>query len=597
MYLLAHMEREIAGERRPLALQLMRRPWEVDRGLLAQYFPKDMVTQFVQIQDVCRRSLGLSKKQGAFSHHLVRWDLNAYFLHNESIRQELKGMALHVGEQFAGQAREDLHEIGKTFDDLSETAQAAFLSMYFFSDAFLYLLTKVISSTSSTYRMTIADTPVLREALRLYWFGHQASFHSTQADLYRRDATLEEIRRSGHTLEQVVRQRGASFVEFVDMSIDKYLSVHARFTHLLAVKDRMGYQAMRRRAELIAYLFLLSREFTRDLLASGFNPIRDLVVPGEYEVSKVMQAGFTQEEIGALLNVSAAQNPGDILLVESKSGKLQLGTLSLKYAFTRYLGPMLATMPTLGDWFDKAYIWSFLKNRVTNTRYVFGKQIDPGRGDDEKYDIDLVIADIDLERIYLCQIKHRISTLKPYLRDELAEYSMHRQLLGAVKQLDAARNALSSEKLLERVKDSLRRQKVSTQFLKKIDSSFLQKNSGFIIIHTIENLDFSVKDGIALYEWNTFRNLLRQERIAYSKEGAKLTHPDLSGVALDNPAAVSERLTIWHDQQMSDKSLGYAQNVITKSASFLQLSTRWEIKLWGLRLFSYRKKDVRYPLI
>ena len=63
---------------------------------------------------------------------------------------------------------------------------------------------------------------------------------------------------------------------------------------------------------------------------------------------------------------------------------------------------------------------------------------------------------------------------------------------------------------VDRIKNSFHREGLSP---KLVTPEWLRNNSGFIIVHSVENFDFGMKDGIAMYEWNTFRNLLKGEMI------------------------------------------------------------------------------------
>lgn len=598
MYLLEHIQNSLGGSKHSLALQLMRKPWTCDRKLLVEYLPAKLAKQFLKLQESCKTALEAPVKKARFLQtELAGISLHAYAISIDGRGVPLDAMALHSAEQFVGQIREDLVAAGASFQELSVSMQAAFIALYMLADASLYFLTGIVASKSSSLALTVTDDAAVMRALRLYWFGHHWAFQSGVSDMFMRDFVVHAIKKKVGSIEQAVRLRLPIFITFVNASLDKFLSIHSDFSHLLKIEDQPAYAAMYRRAELISYFFLKSHEAMEGFQSNRFNPVSDISIPGDYDMEMVMQAGFTQLEVETLLAESAKKAPGDAFLLKTSSGKLGLGNINFKYACNIYLKPMLLNISSRGDWFDKEYIPAYLKKRVRNSRYSYGAGIKPKTDEEGKYDVDLIVADHETERIYLCQIKHRVATLLPYLRDELKEFSTNGQLIDATEQLNGARRQLNSSKFLEKVRDSLKRGGIATGFLAKIDTPFLQEKAGFIIVHTIENLDFGLKNGIALYEWNTFRNLLRGCTTTYSKDRVDTACLDLSGVALDDPAHVSEKLIAWHEKQAPDNPLRLDKQWALKIASYLHLFPQWELRLWGKKIYSYKGKSFRYPLL
>jgi hypothetical protein len=69
-----------------------------------------------------------------------------------------------------------------------------------------------------------------------------------------------------------------------------------------------------------------------------------------------------------------------------------------------------------------------------------------------------------------------------------------------VSQLKALRERLSERRVLDQIKGRL-------QGFGLTDASIAQ-NSNFIVVHTLPYFNAYMNDGVALYEWNFFRNLL-----------------------------------------------------------------------------------------
>lgn len=123
---------------------------------------------------------------------------------------------------------------------------------------------------------------------------------------------------------------------------------------------------------------------------------------------------------------------------------------------------------------------------------------------------------------------------------------MNKAINKAVEQLKGVKENLESEKLIDRIKNSFRLGDLNARL---IDPRYLQTHSGFIIIHTIENFDFGVKDGMAMYEWNTFRNLLKEEMVRHVGRVHHSVRTDLGGSQLDDPRQVADALIRWNDAQ------------------------------------------------
>lgn len=274
-----------------------------------------------------------------------------------------------------------------------------------------------------------------------------------------------------------------------------------------------------------------------------------------------------------------------------------MGMLSLKYGLMSFLNPMLAKMTKRGDWFDKKYIPTYLHKRVGTARYRYGPEVKAESEKEGKYDIDLIVADEPSERLYFCQIKHRVATLLPYFRDEFDEYAKNKQLNWAVDQLHGSRARFGDPVFLKKIRASLEQSGVSPTFLAKIDQRFLEKHTGFIVIHTIENLDFALKDGVAFYEWNTFRNLLRGELTRYSNEKIEIMNLNFDGVALDDPGRLSNLLMELVGKQDGDNPLQPARQLLFAMNSYLTVREKWRVTVGGRRIFDVNGAELAFPIL
>jgi len=442
----------------------------------------------------------------------------------------------------------------------------------------------------------LAGDEEIREALRLYWFGHHWSYQSGIADLNLREQAVDQLRAPGAWLESAVRARAPAFQLFVINILDKYVSFHEGFSHLIDRKDRESYQAMCRRASLICYFYLKSYDDFKTLSVDQKLFGQNLSLPHDYPVAAVRAAGFSNDELNALLEESDDKGEGEAFIVRSGQDTVRMGLLNMKYAIASYLKPMLAAMPSHGEWFDRKYIPAYLKRRVGGRRFRFGPGIKAVSRQEGWYDVDLVVADEQLNRLYFCQVKHRAVTLLPHFRDEFTIYTRPK-FDYAVRQLRGTTAQFNSQSFLQKLRSSLQKAGVSPAFLARVDPAFLERHTGFIAIHTIENFDFAVKDGVAFYEWNTFRNLLRGTVGVLSKDGSRVMSPDLRGLALDDPSRLSLALTAWSATHGEDNPLHPEKQWFYALNSRLDMQETWCIEAWNRCLGSIHGASLNFPII
>ncbi|MGZ6298493.1 MAG: hypothetical protein ACXWM2_03780 [Parachlamydiaceae bacterium] len=598
MYLLEHIVNQLKGEKLLLARTLMYKPWKCDSNLLHGHIPSEVFKQFKSIQKYCNAILNPKHKTFKVFRFEFRYvKLYAFTVISPKQAVTAQPYMLAMQESFVGQIIEDLPAEGLSFYSLQTQDQAAFISLYTLSYFCVWYIAGMFVSNNPLVEYKLVEDESIEEAIRLYWFGHQWGFQSDLADTIYRESIVREIQCSSNTIEQAVSLSTSVFSRFVDAVLDKYISFHEDFSHLIYEADKHTYDAMYRRAELICYFYLKSHENSKTSSVQDSLTVYNSTLPYDYNIAAVYEAGFSEEKLTALLAESERAPEGDAFIVRSGHNSLRLGMIKLKYAFNVYLKPMLVAMQKRGDWFDKKYIPAYLKHRVEGARYHFGAEVTAESEKEGKYDIDLLVADEDINRLYFCQIKHRVATMLPYFRDEFDEYTRNKQINYAVDQVLGTRGQFGSPTFLNKIRKSLQKGGASPQFIRKIDDEFLRKNAGFIVIHTIENLDFALKNGVAFYEWNTFRNLLRGQIVAHTKESIKMMALDIAGVALDDPNLLSSKLMEWSSKQNPDNPLHPGEQWFIHLNSYLQLTDCWDVKVWNKRIYSVRGNNFSFPIL
>lgn len=591
MHLLEFIDSALSLEQQQLAAKLLYQPWECRRQLLQDHLPPWFIAQFTKAQQTCRNVF--SNKSALWRMELDSCRLLAYRASPHEKPERLDANGLHALEQFTGMAREDLAKRNISFDRLPDSAKAAILLTYILADAALYLLAGALVGDQKKFHLRRSDNPRLRDALKLQCFSQYWCFQSNISDMHLRDVIVSELLSEFGSVEAGVRRKSLGFNDFVCAMLDKYLSLNEDFISHFDNQRQQAYRTLKRRTELICFIFLKIHSATRNVAPET---LYMQAYAGSLRPNDFIEAGYRQDEVFSLIKESADKiDSGDALLTWEDE-EIKICKLNLKYALITYLRNSFLAIRS-GNWFDEKYIFHYVSERTNNPRFTFGKGFKPGPKNEGKFDIDLLIADHAIDRIYFCQIKHRIDTLLPYFRDEITEYTTNEQWKGAIRQLKEIQPQFENQKFIERLKDSLRRGGAPKSFLSKICPDFLKTNSAPIIIHSIENFDFCRKEGIAMYEWNTFRNLLRERIHTRVMNFSRVAKLGLSRVALDDTAEIAQTLMKWHETALPDHPYSWTEQWNAKEFGYIHLFPRWRLKAFGFRGPTIAGKDFRYPLM
>jgi len=160
------------------------------------------------------------------------------------------------------------------------------------------------------------------------------------------------------------------------------------------------------------------------------------------------------------------------------------------------------------------------------------------------YDADVIIEDKKTGKLLFCQVKQRVAPLLPHLRDEIKEYPGNREILKGLVQIKRLRELIRTEGVLTRVRQRTRQ--------RKLTSDDLARRARYLLIHNSEGLDFCTSEGIAMYEWNSLRNLMIG--VTGFVFGGQSASTSISGLdlELDDPERAMEALCAWLDEGMPE---------------------------------------------
>jgi hypothetical protein len=171
-----------------------------------------------------------------------------------------------------------------------------------------------------------------------------------------------------------------------------------------------------------------------------------------------------------------------------------------------------------------------------NTRYRIFDGFDRYKvlgGVPNECDVEFIIQDFQQEHYYFIQVKHALLGERAFL--EAVVEAIQKDLGKGVHQLREAKRLLGSGDLSE----TLRARGITNA---------TSSNSSFVLLHNIAQLDFQTSnDGISLYDWASFRNLLKDAECCYGRsdglgELVRLPTP----LIVSSPADVIQRLLSEH---------------------------------------------------
>jgi hypothetical protein len=588
MYLLDFISREMLGEKRDLALKLLRDPLRCAPAEMQQWVDGRLCDLFSLAQSQCARDLR-SRTPNLFGVKMGGMRIAVTGTLPDGTEFPSDELSGHVASQLWGLIREDFWHRGEHFDGFPVETKMSLTLLYAMAELVFWLLFGVLQEVDGRFSLT--DDHEILEGCRLYFLGHQLARESLISDALDQAYLLEEAKRKSGSIENLLRNDALALECLVDRTLDKCFGCHPQYIDLMQEENKKQFDIFRRRSRLICYLFLHSQEELAHMIERSGRDFLATAFATSVTIEKLTSLGFVKEDIEFLLHCSDNAAPGENLFQQREDNYLAVGNLNLKYALVAYSKDFFDSNAMYGDWFDKAYIASYLKARVESSRYAVLEELTPSDG----YDVDAMIFDREFGRLYFFQVKHRDKTTLPYLRDELGEFSMNKAMNKAVTQLKRLKENFGSKKLVDKIKNSFQKAGLSSRL---IDSEYLRSHSGVIILHSIENFDFGVKDGVAMYEWNTFRTLLKQEMICQIGGVSCPVRMDLGGPPLDDPAKVAEALIGWLDSQpRSSSQPSFAEKLRMKEGFYYDIVSTRVLEILGRWKFPRPFLHLRFPLV
>lgn len=175
-----------------------------------------------------------------------------------------------------------------------------------------------------------------------------------------------------------------------------------------------------------------------------------------------------------------------------------------------------------------------------------------------KCDSDIVLVNENDGHVVFLQFKYRVQSSTPiYLEEEVAFSQKNELLNDGVIQLNNLKKELD----------------INVDFKNKIEQYVIEnsalnaiKHYDYILIHNLHNFDFLQNQGIAMYDWNTFKNLLTT---FYYETNIKTNQ-----INFNNHLSNTENIPISNITKMQEHILNYLLQIDEKS--YTTLHSSWE---------------------
>jgi len=459
-------------------LSLINNPINISETDVRKYLPSNLAKVLCTLKKYAL--LSLEDKNFFINRGVENFGIKLYVLNNRG-KELIIDNYKFIENDYRERIKDDLVKNHLTgLDKISYKKIVNLYAFYAFSEFVFYILLGVIEKIDNR-RYKINEEYM--DHYKMIWFSRYFTKQSHLSDLIFRKGISAHVNSRNSEL----------FQGYVDVILDKYISFHPNYIRFLDSNDSQIFSNMRSLVELISFL-----SFQHDIEQHSIEDVFDQQVT--IDKCKLHKFGFSKDEIKFLFNTmnELGVREHDRIATELNYDQIRINDINLKFAIRTVSSGYLTNMKKIGKWFESGYIQEYLKDKLNSNRFIVTDGINNPK---EKYDADMIIYDKASNLIYFCQIKHRITTIHPFFSDEFNEYCRNESLNHGIDQLCHLRSNILTSGVRERLVSRL-----GKKIIGKID---IERNCRFILLHSIENLDMCTKNGISMYEWNTFRNLLQ----------------------------------------------------------------------------------------
>lgn len=485
-----------------------------------------------------------------------------------------------------------LKDPDRTWSLLGEYGKASLLGLYLYSSIAVYNVAGIITRRPKTNIFQINPqwkTAFEIKALRSVM--NSQSHTSDQMQALKIWPLLEKLIKQGRRVKN-----SPGLLTLTEGFVDKIFSINPRV--IQEASRSRDLKILIDRMQLLVFLWLYALAKAREELKEdpSANIIKGIHDKSYISKDEIIKAGFHEREIDSLVHNGLSSSSEHILEVTQDDKTYGICCLNIKYAAQIHAKELQS--PILKEkWFEESYLVPYLKKCLPANRFIIGRRItwkDKEKSDLPGYDVDVIIYDNATRLFYFCQIKHRECGLFIGLRKELKEYRNRNSIQKGIDQLNHLYGIINTSSVKGRIVTAFQDTAIGHAFIKRNDFTL---NSRFLLIHNIENFDFCSKNGIAMYEWNTFRNLLQGNMTQISKthsSGKKYSTDDLD--FSDLPAVKNILLAIQSEvDQFNQKQIRSdikITSITDQLATYHHIRNEYGFWIGNKKIPFYRKKEI-----
>lgn len=362
----------------------------------------------------------------------------------------------------------------------------------------------------------VVRNPVARDALRRTWFARMADQSSYSGTLI----LARELARSGAKHVQDVE-------ELTERILDRDLSL-PWFRMSVEGRGLRSIEQIRAAVELVAMLIVL------DMRAESLKMTGPVL--RQHGLDFGIVAGLVRRQVDILETDRFLMRRGDSLGIRIAYVSKGLRAL-FRQLETEFDEGQALRLHAGGFFYEEITI----RQRIeTGEDYKDRYQVCEGFRREEvlggvanECDVEFIIRDLEQNHYYFVQIKHALLGETAFLQAVIE--AIQKDVGKGVHQLCEAKRLLDHG-LLD-----------ATLTVRGIDDA-TPANSTFVLLHNIAQLDFQYSSsGISLYDWATFRNLLKDAECLYGHSDGPCTLIRLpTPLITSHPTAVIQRLLTEH---------------------------------------------------
>jgi hypothetical protein len=363
--------------------------------------------------------------------------------------------------------------------------------VFYFSEILYFLLNDDFKATFSQGVVILAPHEKYDISFRRDWLSGDSEGNSNIADLLSLKSRENFIYRSRITLE--------NSEDIVTMCLDKIFSLKSSMLSeklqnckdLVTLKEIVLFSAC---VECASY----KENYIPESFFRKRTDIRDKTINS---LIAVLRKDRKDKSIASLEN---------FVLYENRFFKR--GLQNFKFGLKKLAGAVLKESLTdlkdpkgdIGKSFEADYILNYLKG-LDYFGYKARGEFKPRTGSKYKYDIDLVLEDVEQKLFFFIQVKYWFSNLPIYLDEQIKFFNDKNKVQHAVAHQIAA------------LKDNMDERSIRDKLIACGLGGARKSNSYFILLHNIPFLNFYEFSGVIFYEWNVLRNILQNGRVFVQK--------------------------------------------------------------------------------